>query len=896
MTASGPLKQSSWHAIDHRLVAKQLDTGPSGLTDDEARRRFTMYGPNQLKERPPTSAWIVLLNQFRSPIIYILLIAGIVTAISGEHIDTAVITVALLLNAIIGFTQERRAEASIRSLMRLMSPGARVIRDNRELDIESRDLVPGDLVLLESGARIPADIRLVSTTALLVDESLLTGESTTVPKHVRVLDEGLVLADRANMAFAGTIVASGRGQGYVVATGTNTELGSIATDVHAEEQPKTPLQLRLNRFARVVAVMTGVSALIAFFVGLARGGELQEIFMMVVAMAVAAVPEGLGVASTVVLAISVRRMAARNAAIRHLPAVETLGSTTVIGSDKTGTLTENRMSVRALWAGGATSQLGGVNREGLARLSTWRSVDDTDPLTLTLLASVLANEATLSSGAGDYSATGDPTEIALLLAAYELGFDPEEARSAWQVQMEIPFEPERQFSGVIVQREGRDVQFVKGAPERVLAMCNRMLTPDGVADLDPAEITRVASEFAGQGLRVLAMAYAPELDPDLSLEATLEPQGLIFLGLQGMIDPPREGVKESIAACQGAGVRVVMITGDHAQTALAIARDLGIAGPDARCLTGSDLAGMSDDDLRDAVQNVAVYARVAPNDKLRVVQALQHHGEVVAVTGDGVNDAPAVRAANIGVAMGVSGTDIARDVADMVLTDDNFVSISAAVEEGRVAFDNLQKVTFFLISTAVALILTILSTLFLGWPVPFVAAQLLWINIVTDGVQDLALAFEPPEPGLMDQQPRSLDMNILSRLHWERLAVTAIVMASGTLFLFDWALREYDSLIAAQSIALTTMVVFQAFHAGNCRSTTRSVFRVNLFSNQFLLIAAVAGVAIHVGALYFGPMQYVLRVEPISLDAWLRIIPVSATIIVAIELHKILRRPAMYHQ
>lgn len=893
MTTNMPLESPVWHAMDHHLVAQRLDTGPTGLAGDEARRRLVRHGPNQLKEVPPTSLWVVLLNQFRSPLVYILLIAAVFTSVSGEYIDTAVIAFALLLNASIGFTQERRAEASIRSLMRLVSPGARVIRGSRQLDIESRDLVPGDLVLLESGARIPADLRLISTSALLVDESLLTGESTTVPKRVQVFDENLVLADRANMAYAGAVVASGRGSGYVVATGINTELGNIATEVHAEAQPETPLQLRLERFARVIALMTGVASLIALVVGLARGGEVHEIVAMVVAMAVAAVPEGLIVVSTVALAISVRRMAARNAVIRRLPAVETLGSTTVIGSDKTGTLTENRMSVRAIWAGGAVHQLSGVDLDELDVLPAERPVDSSDPLTLTLLASVLANEATVSSGAGDYSATGDPTEIALLLAALELGLDPEQARSSWQFEMEIPFEPERQFSGSIVQRNGQNVQFVKGAPERVVAMSDRMLTPNGLETLDRAEVSRIASEFAGRGLRVLAMAYAPELDPDLSLEESLEPQGLIFLGLQGMLDPPREGVRESIAACQGAGIRVVMITGDHAQTALAIARDLGIAGHGAPCLAGSDLAGMSDDELRDVVQDVAVYARAAPKDKLRVVQALQHHGEVVAVTGDGVNDAPALRAADIGVAMGIAGTDIARDVADMVLTDDNFVSISAAVEEGRVAFDNLQKVTFFLISTAVALILTILSTLFLGWPLPFVAAQLLWINVVTDGVQDLALAFEPPEPDLMRQQPRNTQEGILSRLHWERIGITAIVMATGTLWLFDWALREYGSIVQAQSIAVTTMVIFQAFHVGNARSTTRSAFRINLFSNRFLLISAVAALAIHIGALYFGPTQYILRVEPIQLDAWLRIVPVAATIILAIELHKLVRRPAL---
>jgi cation-transporting P-type ATPase F len=539
--------------------------------------------------------------------------------------------------------------------------------------------------------------------------------------------------------------------------------------------------------------------------------------------------------------------------------------------------------VRTVWAGGAVYDLNGES-------ATRASVDGDDPLSLTLLAGVLANEARISSGAEGYSATGDPTEVALLVAAERLGIETDDARAHFHLQAEIPFESERQFSGAICRVNGREAQFVKGAPERVLAMCDTILTGEGIAPLDPEQVSTVSAEFAGRGLRVLGMAYAPDLPPNLPFDDTLDPRGLVFLGLQGLLDPPREGVRESIDACRNAGIRVLMITGDHAGTAQAIGRDLGIASEASRVLSGDDLTSMTDEDLRQAVLEVDVYARATPQDKLRVVQALQGHNQVVAVTGDGVNDAPALRAADIGVAMGRAGTDIAREASDMVLTDDNFVSISAAVEEGRVAFENLRKVTFFLISTGAAVILTILTTLVLGWPLPYVAAQILWLNLVTNGLQDVALAFEPGEKGLMRRKPRPVEEGILSRLLWERVVVAGLVMGAGTLYLFDWALGEYGTLGLAQTIALTTMVLFQAFQVGNARSSTRSVFRISPFSNPFLFVATTAALSIHFAALYFPPAQFVLRVEPIPLEAWLRIVLVASTIIAAMEIHKLLRR------
>jgi magnesium-transporting ATPase (P-type) len=884
----------AWHTLDRPRVEKLLGTGPGGLDPHEVEPRLRRHGPNLLEEAPPPSPLAILLHQFRSPLIYILLLAVLVTTALAEYIDAAVIAAVLALNALIGFIQEYRAEESVRALMRLAAPRARVIRGGREREVESRELVPGDLVLLESGVRVPADLRLASVTALLMDESLLTGESTPVAKGTAPLeDPARQLADRTNMAYAGTVVASGRGRGYVVATGAGTELGAIAAHIRAEERARTPLQARMSRFAGVVGLAVGVGALVTIAVGLARGEGLQEMFMVAVAMAVAVVPEGLPVVFTITLALGVRRMARRHAIIRRLPAVETLGSTTVIGSDKTGTLTENRMAVQKIWAAGRVFAVadgaaagGAVLREGGAGAA----LAEHRPLYLTLLTGILTNEAEIHPAGDGYESRGDPTEAALLIAAARLGVDPEETRAAYPLYAEIPFEPERQYSASIRLHGEEHWVFVKGAPERLLAMSEEMLADDGPAPLDAEAIQRAARDLASEGLRVLGMAYRVLGRPPGGPEQVPEPRGLTFLGLQGSMDPPRAGVREAIAGCQEAGIRVLMITGDHPGTARAIARQLGIGAEEGVVLTGQELAAMDDEALRARVPELSLFARVTPEHKLRVVKALQAHGEVVAVTGDGVNDAPALKAADIGVAMGRSGTDVAREASDMVLTDDNFVSIYAAVEEGRVTFDNLRKVTFFLISTGAAALVAILAALFLEWPLPFLPAQLLWLNLVTNGLQDVALAFEPGEPGVLKRPPRSPREGIVSRLLWERTALAGTVIAAGTLGIFWWELAETGDLGRAQTLALTTMVLFQMFHVGNSRSEHRSVFALSPFSNPFLFAATASALAAHAAALYLPPTQFVLRVEPIGAGDWLRILLVAATIVVAVELEKLIRR------
>jgi Ca2+-transporting ATPase len=881
VSATTPASPPAWHAERTDRVASRLQTGPHGLTPEEARARLAREGPNELPETPPTSPLVVLLHQFRSPLIYILLVAALVTLALGEFIDAGVIAVVLLLNAAIGFTQERRAEASVRALMRLMAPHARVIRGGREWEIEGRDLVPGDVVLLESGARVPADLRLLATTALRVDESLLTGESLPVTKTSEALEgAALPLADRTNMVYMGTVAASGRGRGYVVATSIHTELGAIAESVRREGETETPLQHRMARFAHVVGITVAVSAALAFAIGVALGEAPSHMFMVAVALAVSAVPEGLPVVFTITLALGVRRMARRNAIVRRLPAVETLGSTTVIGSDKTGTLTENRMTVREVHAGGHTLVIEGepapVSLRGMA------------PVEQALLAGVLTNEAELYRHEHHLDTQGDPTEVALLVSAARAGLDPAETRAAYASVEELPFEPERQYSASVRRRGDEYLLFVKGAPERLLDASTHVLGDDGPAPLDRAPVLRAATDMGARGLRVLGMAYRVLPGPPAG-GVVPAPEGLTFLGLQGMWDPPRAGVREAIEGCQDAGIRVTMITGDHAETARAIAGKLGIS-TSVEPLTGSEIEQLDEDQLQARVRTVSVFARVAPEQKLRVVEAMRRNGDVVAVTGDGVNDAPALKAADIGIAMGRSGTDVAREAADMVLADDNFVSIYAAVEEGRVTFDNLRKVTFFLVSTGAAEIVMILTALGAGWPLPLVAAQILWLNLVTNGLQDVALAFEPGEAGVLRRHPRPRHEGVMSRLLWERTAIAGLVMATGTLALFLWELDRTGSIASAQTVALTTMVLFQMFHVGNCRSDRLSVFRKSPWSNPFLFLATLAAFVVHAGALYVPATQLVLRVVPVGLDAWIRMAGVAMSIVVAIEIHKVVRK------
>jgi magnesium-transporting ATPase (P-type) len=889
-TDEGP----SWHALPAEETVALLESSPTaGLASETAAARLERHGPNEFGQDQPRRASLILLAQFKSPLIYILLVALVVTIAIAEYTDAGVIGAVLVINAVIGFVQERKADRSVHALMELAAPRSLVIRDAREQDIPSAELVPGDLVLLTSGTRVPADLRLVRVTSLEVDESLLTGESSPVGKTDSPVDPSVQVTDRSSMAFMGSVVASGRGRGIVVATGLRTELGGIAESIREQEPPPTPLQQRMRRFANVIAAVVLASTVVAFAVGLALGEPVDEMFLTAVALAVAVVPEGLPVAFTVAMALGVHRMAQRNAIVRSLPAVETLGSTDTIGSDKTGTLTTNRMTARRAWTLEGSVEFGPPHDDGpgpaIEAADRHHEARPDGALHDVLSTALLANEAE-AVHPDEGTRRGDPTEVALLEAAWRSGLDPVHHRAEAPVMTSVPFESALRYSYVVVDEDG-PVLRLKGAPERVLELCATMRADGLDRPLDRQLVLDAAEELADGGLRVLATAER-RLDAPVERDdrrAAPDPTDLTLTGLVGLQDPARPGARAAIDRCRQAGIRVVMITGDHAATACAIAKDLGLGEEPVTAVTGVELESMDDRELQRAVHEADVFARVSPDHKLRIVHALRANDQVVAVTGDGVNDGPALRAADIGVAMGLGGTDVAREASDIVLTDDDFVSIANAVEEGRVVFDNVRKVTYFLLSTGVAAIVAILTSLAAGLPLPYVPAALLWLNVVTNGVQDVALAFDPGEPDALDRPPRRRGEGIVDRVLWERTVLTGVTMAVGSLWLLIWAMDAGLSAAEQRGAALTTLVIAMAAHVYNARSERRSIVTTHVRGNLFLLVSTLVALAIHLGASYWAPTQAVLQIEPVTAPGWARIGVVAVAVVLVSELHKWLR-------
>ena len=880
-----------WYQLDEPEVFNKLQTSEDGLSEERAQKLLETHGPNKLPEGKGVSRLKILIHQFTSPLIYILLVAAVVTAILGEYIDTGVIVGVLILNAVIGYLQEYKAETSVRALKNMVVPRARVVRESQEKEIPSEDLVPGDIVLLASGGKVPADLRLFKTTELKIEEAALTGESVPVEKRSRpIQEENLTPGDQKNMAFMGTIVVSGRGRGIVVETGPHTVLGQIARDVGELSVTATPLQQKIVKFAHLIGFLVLVSALAISILGVFLGMTIGEIFKIAVAASVAAVPEGLPIVVTITMAIGISRMAKRNAIIRKLPAVETLGSTTVICSDKTGTLTKNEMTVKVICDGRHCFEVTGSGYEPKGKILHEWEATDTDALQelhQVVRIGMLCNESNLYEEEGQFKVDGDPTEGALIVSAMKAGLQPEEEKSRYPQLSIIPFESERGFMATLHQHDGRKFIFTKGAPEKINDMCSRSGSSD---PLDGEKIQKTAERFAEDGMRVLGMAYK-EVPAEFG-ELTHDNLGTDFIlaGMQGMIDPPRPEAVEAVKGCREAGIRVAMITGDHAVTASAIGEMFGIARERSEVLTGRELEKMSDDDLFERVKEVSVYARVSPQHKLRIVQQVMKQGEVVAVTGDGVNDAPALKAAHIGVAMGKTGTDVAREASDMVITDDNFASIFHAVEEGRVVFDNIRKVTLFLIPTGFAAIVSILVAMALDIPIPYVAAQLLWINLVTNGLQDVALAFEPGEKDVIKRKPRNLKEGIMSRLMYERSLLVGLIISAGVIFNFVSALEDGVSLERARTIAVTTMVLFQFFQAWNSRSELQSVFTISPLSNPFLFYSMVAAFLAQIAVIYVPALQWVFRTESLAWGEWAKILIVSLTVVIAVEVDKAIRR------
>ena len=940
------------HGDSADTVVTHLDSHRvRGLSTAEAKRRLEQYGPNQLKSAPETPWWERLLEQFQNVLVIILLVATVISVVEWVLQDpreqalpyeAIVIMAIVLLNAALGYFQESRAERSVRALMALAAPESTVVRDGERMRIAAHEIVPGDIVLVEAGDKIPADARIIEEANLQADEAPLTGESVPVSKSGRPVDADVGLGDRINMLFAGTVATYGRGRAVVVATGMSTEVGRIAGLLEAAEKEPTPLQQELDRTGkRLTVIMLGICALV-FAAGLLSSpvssmNAILGLFLFAVALAVAAIPEALPAIVTVGLSLGVRRMAAAHAIVRKLQAVETLGAATVICSDKTGTLTRNEMTVRAVATGGALVDVGGsgyipegeftIDGKPLAEGSAvHRAVGET------LLAAALANDSTLSQAEGRWSVQGDPTEGALVVAARKFGLR-ESALERFPRIAEIPFTSERKRH-TTVHRDPDDAGavriFVKGAPEVLLAKCRRIREDGKAAPLDDArraELSRRNDMLASQALRTLAIASRSLPASALGLDAETLASGraveievpesieddLMLHGFVGMIDPPRAEVKDAVAVAKRAHIRTVMITGDHPATAEAIARELEIAEPGSRVVTGAELRAMGPDELDPIVEQVRVFARVDPDHKLRIVEALQRKGHIVAMTGDGINDAPALKTANIGVAMGITGTDVSKEAADMVLTDDNFASIVKAIEEGRGIYDNIQKYLIYLLSTNSGELLTMFAgvmfagalglitadlTLFL----PLLAAQLLWINLITDGPPALALGIDPKNKDVMKRRPRRHGSGILLTEDWIRLACVGVLMMVGvvgvldayypggffTLFATGTGPNDYDE-AHARTMAFTTLMMYQLFDVYNCRSRRTSAF-VGFLENKWLLVAIAFSLATHLAVVYLPFMQTAFHTVPLTLTDWIVATVVSSSLLFGLEVAKIFLR------
>lgn len=884
-SAPSSVRPPLWHAMSPDEVFAGLSSGPQGLGSSEAARRLAELGANELSFANVSPWWRVLLRQFISPLIGILLVAAVVTLVQEHWVDASAIFLILFINASLGFFQERKAEDAVRALQSLSSPTCRVLRDGAEQVVPGRDVVLGDVVLLESGERVSADLRLFAVNGLQVDESMLTGESFASSKQTAALPAEIGDADKSNVAFSGTFVGNGRGRGVVIATGAGTALGEINALVQGPTG-KSPLQLLTHSLERRIGMIVLAAIVFIFIAGLVLGNDVSTMFRTAVGLAVASIPESLPIVLTVALSLGVSRMARRNAIVRTLPAVETLGSTNVIGSDKTGTLTENRLTVERIWTFDGILDVSGDEGDGASM--------DPPLVRAVLRAGALTNEATLSAEDEGLEYSGDAVDAAMARIAVVRAAISEAERIA-EPAAHQPYEPHLRYSQTVVQdADGRRVLYVKGSPEAVLDGAVDMAAPDGTAPLDPNRVHAANETMGREGLRVIATGTRVLADNEELSSPLLPPTGLTFLGMEGMTDPPRAGVADAIGRCRRAGIKVMMITGDHPVTATAIAGRLGLS-TDRPALTGAEMAALDDHMLAARLEQTSVAARVSPVEKLRIVRVLQAKGKVVAVTGDGVNDAPALKAAAIGVAMGKSGTDVARESSDVVLTDDNFVTIVHAVEEGRVTFSAVRKTTFFLLSTGAAALVAVTLSVFAETPLLFLPVQMLWMNVVTNGAQDIALTFEPAEGDELTRPPRAPSEGVLSRTLWFRAGITGCWMALAVTLTFVVALHNGYTETHARTFALTMFVVLTFFQVHSSRAETKSIFQLRLLANKPLLFTSLAAQTLHWAVQTWPVSADLLGLTPLHLWEWLLCVGVGSTVLVIVEAEKGVRRWAHRH-
>lgn len=872
-----------WHTKEIGDVMTQLKTPREGLTEAEAEKRLTEYGFNELRKAKGRGVLTIFLDQFKELLVLVLIAATLISFLLGETTDAYIILIIVILNAFMGLAQEYKAEKAIERLRELSSPEATVLRDKEVRNIPARLVVPGDIILLESGDFIPADARLMEAPYLKVEEASLTGESVPSTKMTAPLPD-VSVPDRKNMVYAGTIITDGRGKAVVTETGMNTEIGKIAEIIQTMKMEKTPLQEKLEGFSKYLTIgIAGFCALI-FVLGALRGEPIFEMFLTAVSLAVAAIPEGLPAIVTIVLALGVQVMIKRNALMRRLKAVETLGSATIICSDKTGTLTRNEMMVSQILVEG---KLYTVTGEGYSSEGTfYRGHIEAEPdetLSLVLEIGALCNDAHIK----DEKVIGDPTEGALVVSAEKAGINKEELENQFKRIKEIPFSSERKKMTIVYQKDGKFNIYIKGAPDVILESCTHVLegSVSPLTEEKKEEILIVYHEMASKALRALGMAYKqvdkiPENDEDIERD-------LIFVGIQGMRDDPRPEVKHAVAVCKKAGIKSMMITGDFVTTAAAIAKEIGITG---KAITGKELESISAEGLEQQIEDIGIVARVSPEHKTRIVDALKKKGHIVAMTGDGVNDAPSLKMADIGIAMGITGTDVAKEAADMILTDDNFASIVRAVEEGRHIYDNILKFIYFLLSCNIGEIFVLFFAILLGFPRPLIPVQILWMNLVTDGLPALALGVDPAEKGIMERKPRDPQESIFAKGRGRSIVEVGLLMSIVVLVGFYFFGRDTEH---ARTLAFSTLVFAQLFHTVNCRSEEKSVFKVGFFTNKYLVGAVFLSAILQVSVVHAPVLQPLFGTVSLGIYDWVLIVGLSSVLIMVAEVKKRLRRTAV---